>query len=288
MGIHDRDYHKLGRQGRMGPILLATQTAVASIIAVNVLVWIVEIAGGNGVVAFLAASPRDLVELRLYKLLTAVFAHSPDTLFHLAGNMLFLFFFGRELEQIYGRMEFYLFYVAAGVLSILAELLGLLLAGFADTPVLGASGAVMGVIVLFTLFYPRRQILFLFFVPAPVWALCVAYIVMDVLGLLGGFHRPVANLAHLTGAALALLYWYLDLRLCRLGRRLSFWRIPKAAIIDFSNRRQRRAQDETARVSRRIDALLTKIHSQGMESLTTEERDFLKKNAGRYVSEREP
>ncbi len=285
MGVQDREYWRETPRRRWTIALF--ESAVSTIIAASVAVWVVQVFGGPSVTRFLAASPEALSRWQIYRLVTAFFAHSPESVWHIVWNMLFLYFFGRELEQIYGRRAFAIFYFAAGTVSILAEVAALaFLQSNSRGNVIGASGAVMGVVVLFALFYPTRQILFLFFIPLPVWALCVLFVIQDLAGLA---HRgsSVANVAHLAGAAVGLAYWFLDVRNLRRGRRL-FRGLGRAR---WKRRREAETGSaaapgdaETAEVSRRIDALLEKISAHGKESLSEEEWAFLKENSSRYRS----
>jgi membrane associated rhomboid family serine protease len=286
MGIYDRDYYRKDHGGR-NPVFSVFDSAIATLIAANVLVWVLQLAGGDKVTDLLAASGRDVFELRLWKLFTANFAHSTDGIWHLVGNMLFLYFFGRELEQIYGRRDFYTLYLSAGILAVLAEVtLHHFAPGEDDFRVLGASGAVMAIVVVFTLFYPQRLIYFFFFVPLPAWILCIIFLLLDLAGLTGRSGRGIANLAHLTGATVGFLYWFFDLRWDGLMRRLPSReksRRRRGKILQpgavFKEARQKVEHDS---VSRRIDELLQKIHEK--KELSEEELTFLKENSGRYRS----
>jgi len=294
MGVYDRDYFQKDRRGGgfKGFLAMIRSSAVNTIIALNVVVFIVQIcvddrgAGYTPVTDFLAASPDRVWRFEVWRLLTACFAHSIHDVWHIVWNMLFLFFFGKELEHMYGRRDFYIFYLSAGVLSILAETVLQHFLGRTQVDIIGASGAVMAVVVLFTLFYPKREILFFFFIPAPIWLLCVVYIAKDLFSLLSGQSGGIANLAHLTGAAVGFLYWYLDLRWDRVRgmmpagiRRRARPRLVSAA------RPSRPVPDslpEADAVSRRIDELLGKISAEGKESLTEEEWEFLRSNSKKY------
>ena len=196
MGIYDREYIVKRRHGG-NPLAPVFQTAVGTIIVLNLIAWVAQIltrpalgqfafgAGDLGPVTnFLAATPQSVFSFHVWKLVTANFAHSPYDVWHILGNMLFLYFFGRELEQIYGRRDFWIFYLASGIIAVLAETLLLAARGVWGVPVLGASGAVMAVTVLFALFYPNRTIALMFFIPAPVWVWCLIYIGVDLFGLL--------------------------------------------------------------------------------------------------------
>jgi membrane associated rhomboid family serine protease len=292
MGIYDRDYISRNRRGG-GGIAVLLSSAVNTIIALNVAVFIVQVCvddpmrGHMPVTDFLAARPDRVWNLEIWRLLTACFAHSPMGIWHLVWNMLFLFFFGKELEHMYGRRDFYIFYLAAGVLSILAETVLQHFLGHGQVTIIGASGSVMAVVVLFTLFFPRREILFFFFIPAPIWVLCLVYIGSDLFGLLRQRSGGVANLAHLTGAAVGFLYWYLDLRWDRIrgllpARRPRRARTPKVVSMVRPSRAMADSPRAPDAVSQRIDDLLGKISAEGKESLTEEEWEFLRSNSKKY------
>ena len=297
MGIYDRDYFQKDRRAT-SPLGLVMSTAIGTLILVNVLCYIAQLIGadprdplGGPVTRFLAASPHDVFHGHVYKLLTANFAHAVNNIWHIFWNMLFLYFFGKELEQIYGKRRFLVLYLLAGVLSILAEVTAQEIAGHPSVLVLGASGAVMAVVVLFTLFYPNHQILFFFFIPAPVWVLCLVYVGGDLYAVLQGTAGNIASFAHLAGAAFALLYRLYErhgYRLRRLSPRLRSRAVrprPARAMSEPEPPRARR-EEGLDPVSQRIDDLLAKIHAggKGMEGLTHEEQEFLRANSRNFKS----
>jgi membrane associated rhomboid family serine protease len=283
MSIFDREYYRTERRpARVVATLF--ESALGTLIAINVAIWILQILGGDSVTAFLSAAPADVLSGQIWRIITAPFAHDPTRIGHILWNMLFLYFFGKELESIYGRRGFYFLYLSAGTLSIVVEVIGLALSGQDFRPVLGASGAVMAVVVAHTFFFPRRQILFFFFIPMPLWGLCLIFVGGDLLGAVSGQDAGVANLAHLTGALVGLLWWAAGSRgLFRRWRSALGSRRRPAEVIPFPQVEPRR-RPEGDFVSQRIDELLSKISSEGKESLSEEEWSFLKENSSRYRS----
>jgi membrane associated rhomboid family serine protease len=172
--------------------------------------------------ALLEVAKRDLPNyygFQPYQIATYMFSHAPGDIFHIVFNMFGLWMFGRVLENVWGPKRFLLFYFACGVgaavlhmgiqyfrcLELLqalqnnipptASLLG------AVTPMLGASGAVMGIIAAFAYLFPNTE-MYIMFIPFPVkakWA-AIGYIVFDLLGGLGVYSDNVAHFAHLGGA----------------------------------------------------------------------------------------
>ncbi len=113
--------------------------------------------------AFLAGQAG--FEVAFLPLLTSMFLHSG--LAHIAGNMLFLWIFGDNVEDYLGHLSYLFFYLVCG---IGAGLLHILFKWNSTVPALGASGAISGVMGAYLLLYPRERILtlvFIFLVPIP-------------------------------------------------------------------------------------------------------------------------
>src|SRR5262249_52338601 len=104
----------------------------------------------------------EVLHGQVWRLGTYAFLHSPSSLWHILWNMLFLWWFGTDMEDMYGPREFLGFYlasaVAGGLMFVAASLAWPGLGSYA----LGASGAVTAVMVLFAIHYPTR-IIYLFF-----------------------------------------------------------------------------------------------------------------------------
>src|SRR5205085_2886746 len=144
---------------------------------------------------------------QVWRLLTAAFLHSTSSLWHILFNMLFLWWFGSDVEERYGRKEFLAIYLTGGLLGNLAWFLTHLDTTNVNPSVLGASGAVMTVVVLCALHYPRRVILLFFFLPVPIWVFVVFIVASDFLTFMGRRDGGVAVEAHLAGALFGFLYF---------------------------------------------------------------------------------
>src|SRR5215468_1128530 len=128
------------------------------------------------VLSLLVLEPRYVL-LRPWTLVTYMFLHGSVT--HILFNMLGLYFFGPRVEERLGSRRFITLYLVSGIAG---ALLSILLARNAQ--VIGASGAVFGVMLAFARFWPDAQILFMFFIPVEAR---VAVIIMTVLALWSGF-----------------------------------------------------------------------------------------------------
>jgi membrane associated rhomboid family serine protease len=126
----------------------------ASIILINVLVFLLELMGGDAFVTRWALIPADISAGRHWiTILTSMFMHGSWS--HILGNMVFLWAFGPEVEDLMSPRRYLVFYLAGGLAATAAQVA----AGPASTvPNLGASGAIAAVMGAFLVTYPRDRI----------------------------------------------------------------------------------------------------------------------------------
>ena len=125
-----------------------------AIIALNALVFILELVFGDQFVAHWSAVPADIASgHHLYTILTAMFLHG--SWMHIIGNMVFLWAFGPEVEDLMGPGRYLAFYLLGGIAAMLAQVAA---APASTVPTLGASGAIAAVMGAFLVTYPRDEI----------------------------------------------------------------------------------------------------------------------------------
>lgn len=149
------------------------QYMTVALIAINVLVFFLEVSGmQNAVIASFAVVPRELFEVSVvggvapsaidtiavpeaYTLLTYMFLHDNSNPLHLIGNMVFLWVFGDNVEDAVGHVKFVIFYLLCGVAAGLVQSL---MSPASEAPLIGASGAVAGVIAAYLMLHPRVMV----------------------------------------------------------------------------------------------------------------------------------
>jgi len=127
-----------------------------ALIAINVLVFLVELGGGDAFIGAWAFVPVRFLADPLGDLLTlfsSMFMHAG--LLHLGGNMLYLWIFGDNVEDRFGHLRFLLFYLVCGVAATFAQLA---FSAGSDIPSLGASGAIAGVLGAYLLLFPNHRV----------------------------------------------------------------------------------------------------------------------------------
>lgn len=204
----------------------------------------------------------------LYQLVTYGFLHADGH--HVFFNLLTLFFFGTMLEGIVGGRRFAVFYGTALVLGGLAHLVASLT--WSDpVPAIGASGATMAVMIAVAVMRPKTLVIVLF-LPVQLWILASFLAFYDVYRLASdlryGASDGVAYMVHLGGAAFGLLA----------VKRGWIWKDP---IEEHARRQDVRAAERAIQEDQRMDELLAKIHREGMNALSSQEKDFLKRMAKR-------
>lgn len=159
----------------------------------------------------------------MWGLVTHMFLHAGPL--HLAGNMLFLWVFGDNLEHEMGRFGYLLFYLASGLFASLGELIA-----FPDSavPMIGASGAIAGVMGGYLLLFPRARVDVIAIIiilirrfTIPAWVVLCAWFGLQLVSVVFLPEDGVAYNAHSAGFLAGILLT-LPLFLCRGGR--AFWR----------------------------------------------------------------
>jgi membrane associated rhomboid family serine protease len=126
------------------------------LIAVNVLFFIVELTGGDAFIEKWAFVPSRFLANPLadfLTLFTAMFMHAGWL--HLAGNMLYLWIFGDNVEDRFGHIKFLVFYLICGLAATFAQLA---FSTGSNVPNLGASGAIAGVLGAYILLFPKGRV----------------------------------------------------------------------------------------------------------------------------------
>jgi membrane associated rhomboid family serine protease len=171
-----------------------------NLIIINVLVFIAQLTLDPimGLTNKLALWPIGTEEFRPYQIATHMFTHG--FFFHIFFNMFALWMFGKELENYWGPKRFLFFYLVCGVGAAAAHLGVEYLTG-SGAPAVGASGAVMGVLVAYAYLFPNTQLI-IFPIPIPVKAkwVVMGYVAIDLFSGVTGRATGVAHFAHLGGA----------------------------------------------------------------------------------------
>ncbi len=179
------------------------------ILAVNVIVYL-SIQLFSNIVYYTSLVPLYVYFKHYYwQFFTYMFTHA--SFWHLLSNMFALFVFAPVIERKIGTGEFLLFYILVGVLSGVASYFTYWYSGMYYTVLLGASGAIYGLMFLFTLLFPEAVLLIFGLIPIRAPLLILIYFFIDFFGMFST--DGVAHLVHLYGLLFALLYSVIRMRM---------------------------------------------------------------------------
>jgi membrane associated rhomboid family serine protease len=238
---------------------------VLRLIIANIVVYFLE-RTGTGIANVLAFVPSEVLR-QPWTLVTYMFVHANTT--HILFNMLALYFFGPRVEERLGSKRFITLYALSGISG---AVLSMIFAPFA--PIVGASGAVFGVMFAFARFWPTAQIYIMGILPlearVAVMLMAAAALWSGIQGSRGG----VADFAHLGGFVGGWLY------LKWLDRRAGITRFRSKTVApvakDVLANYKRIDPGSIHSVNRdEVNRILDKISGSGLASLTAQEKLFL-------------
>jgi membrane associated rhomboid family serine protease len=237
----------------------------------NVALFLIDLATGGAYIRnWFALDPvRTLHHFEIWRLATYLFVHDLNPPFlHILINMLILWMFGTPLVDTMGERKFWWFYISTGVFSGLCSLVFYTVTNN-PTTVIGASGALFGLMFAFARFFPTQQFLILFLFPVQARYAVIIFGAVELLSILS--NDRIAHIAHLGGAVFAWMYFRFE---DRGARTLTRWKNRKEVRIQKA---VRKSEEELGQVMVDIDPILKKISLTGMGSLTKEEKDKLER-----------
>jgi membrane associated rhomboid family serine protease len=270
MGLYDRDYTQANFQSQFNNApqmrigFPPAHPMVKRLLIINIGVFLVSITPlGDLLFSWLSLYPATLgLSLQFWRLITYQFLHSG--LLHIIFNMWALWMFGSSLERYWGGKKFLFFYLFCGVAGGLFYLL-LVVVGFLPAlPMVGASGAILGVFAACAILFPGISVfIFPILIPIPIRVAAIGGTLIYILFVASRSANAGGNAAHLAGMAAGAIYifsqsWRTKLRLkIQSGR----WQKKIAA--------ERKLQIE-------LDRILQKVHESGIYSLTAKEKKILR------------
>ena len=185
------------------------------LIALNVLVFFLELNGGDPLIERWSVVPRRLTQNPggdFITIFTSMFMHGGWL--HLGGNMLYLWIFGDNVEDRFGHAKFTVFYLLCGIAATVAQVA---FSAGSNVPNLGASGAIAGVLAAYLILFPRGNVRVLMgssVVPMPALVVIGLWIVLQFISGVGSITQSaqtggVAYMAHIGGFVAGLVLTFL-------------------------------------------------------------------------------
>jgi membrane associated rhomboid family serine protease len=284
MGLYDREY---SREPEPGFHVTAPTTATMQLVIITGGVYLLQFLFKDFTRLFALTSDWFYRPWECYRLLSYGFLHSlgdapgEPGVRHILFNMFGLWMFGREIERRLGRASFIAFYLTAIVVAGLVWTATYQLTGDRIGVLIGASGGVVAVTLLFALFYPHLDVLFMFAIPMKMWMVGILIVILDIQGAVQQ-NGTTAFSAHLGGAAYSLLYY-------KTRWNPAMWLVLKFNSISLKRKPRLRVhapEDEDDELNQRVDAILEKIQQHGQDSLTAKERQLLEQASRKFRQKR--
>ena len=244
--------------------------AIKTLISVNFAIFILQSISSSEIMFF---SNFGLVpklvwsQLKIWQPFTYMFFHGD--IWHVLINMFVLWMFGSELERVWGKKNFLRFYFITGVGSGL----GTMLFGLQSTiPIVGASGAIYGVLLAYGLMFPNRTVYLYGIIPIKsIWFV----IGIGVIAFFSSFNNftNISHLTHLFGMIIGYLY------LKRPVHFRSLWFSVFKKVLEYRIQNQEEKISRSVEIERDLNSILDKINREGFKSLTQEEEQRLYKNS---------
>ena len=244
--------------------------AIKTLISVNFAIFILQSISSSEIMFF---SNFGLVpklvwsQLKIWQPFTYMFFHGD--IWHVLINMFVLWMFGSELERAWGKKNFLRFYFITGVGSGL----GTMLFGLQSTiPIVGASGAIYGVLLAYGVMFPNRTVYLYGIIPIKsIWFV----IGIGVIAFFSSFNNftNISHLTHLFGMIIGYLY------LKRPVNLRSLWFSVFKKVLEYRIQNQEKKTSYSVEMERDLNSILDKINREGFKSLTQEEEERLYKNS---------
>ena len=244
--------------------------AIKTLISVNFAIFILQSISSSETMFF---SNFGLVpklvwsQLKIWQPFTYMFFHGD--IWHVLINMFVLWMFGSELERIWGKKNFLRFYFITGVGSgLLTMLFGLQ----SMVPVVGASGAIYGVLLAYGVMFPNRTVYLYGIIPIKsIWFV----IGIGAVAFFSSFNNfsNISHLTHLFGMIIGYLY------LKKPVHFRSLWFSFSKKVLEYRIQNQEKEISQSAEIERDLNSILDKINREGFKSLTQEEEKRLYRNS---------
>ena len=259
---------------------ISIPSGVKFLLIVNIVVFVlVELSGQQSLLFRTFGLVPSLVwsKFKIWQLFTYLFIHGG--IFHIFFNMFVLWMFGKDLESQWGKMEFLLFYfvcgIGAGLITVLFSLNSIV-------PIVGASGAIYGLLLAYGFTYPNQMLYLYGLVPIKVKYMVLGLGAIAFFASLSTSQSNVSHITHLSGMIIGLIFIYFNIN----------WKVIKLWYIRMRlkglSQQPAKQDNEEAQIKKQVDKILDKLNDSGWDSLTEQEENYLTQASKRLFSDRPP
>ncbi len=213
----------------------------------------------------------------VWQLFTYMFLHAG--MFHIVFNMFALWMFGSEIERHWGTREFCKYYFITG---IGAGIFNVIFQHAEEFSIIGASGAIYGLLLAFGLMFPNRPILLYFLFPIPAKYFVFIFGMLSFISAFSATSDGIAHFAHLGGMVVGFLYIRFDWKINQFLSKSS--KPPMNLHRSNTHNEDGSNEDGSVDFRKQIDEILDKINAVGYQNLTDEEKSILQKASKYFIN----
>lgn len=250
---------------------------VVRLVAVNALIFILPIFNvfdNTWIIEYFSLIPSEvLYSYRFWQVFSYMFIHG--SAMHIIINMFILINFGMLIEQIWGPVKFIKYYLFCGVGAGLFIVIISFFTGSAfSSPTIGASGAIFGLLLAFSIFFPDTEILVFFILPVKAKYFIVIYGGIELMMEITGGQPQVSHLGHLGGIVFGLIYFALFEKM----RRPKAARVFEKKIAKLEKRKEQKKGESENKSNQDMkkNILLKLRNTPSKEILTDDEYQYIK------------
>ena len=247
------------------------QYSLGSQLSTSIIRALISINAALFLIRYLMVGQFDMLNLglssdpRLWQPITYMFIHGD--FFHIFMNMFVLWMFGTEMESVWGSKKFLQYYLITGVGSGLIWLL--FNYGNNYSVLIGASGAIYGILLAYGLMFPNRKVLIYFLFPIKVKYFVAILALISFVSSIDTTGSNISHLTHLSGMVIGFFY----LKFPSFKSRSSI--LISNKIIESKQRKIDKRKANTVLLQKKVDKLLDRVSEKGFDSLSSDEKDQL-------------
>ena len=273
-------YTSKGFKDRLIPPTPTMPRGVKLLLIINIIVFVlIELSGKRSTLFLSFGLVPSMVwtQLKIWQIFTYSFIHGG--FFHIFFNMFVLWMFGKDLEQEWGKKDFLVFYFICGAgAGLITTLLGL----NSFIPIVGASGAIYGLLVAYGFTYPNRLVYLYGLFPLKVKHMVMGLGVIAFFASLSASQSNVSHITHLSGMIIGVLFLYFKFNWKNI--RLRYYKFQFKKIKQESQNQN----DEALQMKKKVDEILDKLNDLGWDSLTEQEEKYLTRASKQLFGDHPP
>ena len=273
-------YASKGFKDRLIPPTLTIPSGVKVLLIINIIVFILTELSGNRSTLFLTfglVPSMVWIQLKIWQIFTYSFIHGG--FFHIFFNMFVLWMFGKDLENQWGTKDFLIYYFVCGMgAGFITALFGI----NSIIPVVGASGAIYGLLVAYGFTYPNRLVYLYGLFPLKVKHMVLGLGVIAFFASMSASQSNISHITHISGMIIGLIMMYFNLSWSGLKMWYFKFRLKNISQQSSTN------NDKEKQMRQKVDEILDKLNDNGWESITEKEEKYLNQASKKLFRDRPP